>query len=183
MEKDLILEEVTELSNKLRQQAMSGRDFTLALAKKVNNYQFGLKNKTKKMMAMLSELSMVQASSIQLGSQLSSAEEGLRLAKARVEEGLPPSDDVVRQMQSEERDRLRRSEVFRLNKERSQKEQEAAGMRTTAEQRPNAYIPDSELGLPKPYGSHQPFKPTLSSQNNVSRYYRAAPQKELTFDD
>lgn len=32
-------------------------------------------------------------------------------------------------------------------------------IRTTAEPRPNAYIPD-ELGIPKPYGGRGPFKPT-----------------------
>ena len=183
MEKDLILEEVTELSNKLRQQAMSGRDFTLALAKRVNNYQFGLKSKTKKMMATLSELSMVQASSLQLGAQLASAEESLKIAQARMEDGLPPSDEVVRRMEKEERDSLRRSQILQQRKEKSMKEADATTLRTTAEQRPNAYIPDSELGLPKPYGSHPPFKPTLSTQNNVSRFYRAAPAKELSFDD
>ena len=35
------------------------------------------------------------------------------------------------------------------------------GVSTTAEPRPNAYIPDddSELPIPRPYGSHAPFKP------------------------
>ena len=38
----------------------------------------------------------------------------------------------------------------------------AGGVYTTAEPRPNAYIPDddSELPIPRPYGSHAPFKPT-----------------------
>jgi len=36
------------------------------------------------------------------------------------------------------------------------------GVFTTAEPRPNAYIPDddSELPIPRPYGSLAPFKPT-----------------------
>ena len=35
------------------------------------------------------------------------------------------------------------------------------GTVTTAEPRPNAYIPedDAELPIPRPYGSHAPFKP------------------------
>ena len=60
MEKNLILEEVTELSNRLRKQASNGKDYTLALAKKTNNYQHTIKQNTRKMMATLSELSMVQ---------------------------------------------------------------------------------------------------------------------------
>lgn len=35
------------------------------------------------------------------------------------------------------------------------------GLKSTAEPRPNAYIPDNELELPipRPYGAHAPFKP------------------------
>merc|ERR1719191_2208212 len=33
--------------------------------------------------------------------------------------------------------------------------------RTTAEPRVNAYIPDGEYGLPKAYGAHAPFMPTV----------------------
>ena len=38
----------------------------------------------------------------------------------------------------------------------------AGGATTTAEPRPNAYIPDdeSELPVPRPYGAHAPFKPS-----------------------
>ncbi len=41
------------------------------------------------------------------------------------------------------------------------------GVVTTAEPRPNAYIPSGEadLPLPKPYGSHAPFKPTQPGSN------------------
>lgn len=40
----------------------------------------------------------------------------------------------------------------------------AGGVTTTAEPRPNAYIPDddSELPIPRPYGKHAPFKPAES---------------------
>jgi hypothetical protein len=36
--------------------------------------------------------------------------------------------------------------------------------RTTAEPRPNAYIPD-DLGIPKPYGGAAPFKPSVLGAN------------------
>ena len=45
--------------------------------------------------------------------------------------------------------------------EEEEQYQVAGGITTTAEPRPNAYIPDddSELPIPRPYGSHAPFKP------------------------
>lgn len=41
------------------------------------------------------------------------------------------------------------------------------GVYTTAEQRPNAYIPEAEaaLPLPKPYGALAPFKPSEPGAN------------------
>lgn len=38
---------------------------------------------------------------------------------------------------------------------------------TTAEQRPNAYLPtgDTDLPIPKPYGNHAPFKPSPAGAN------------------
>ena len=46
------------------------------------------------------------------------------------------------------------------------------GVTTTAEPRPNAYIPDddAELPIPRPYGSNQPFKP--SEPGSTMRHIR-----------
>ncbi len=43
----------------------------------------------------------------------------------------------------------------------------AGGGVTTAEPRPNAYIPDDEadLPIPRPYGSHAPFRPNEPGSN------------------
>ena len=43
----------------------------------------------------------------------------------------------------------------------------SGGTVTTAEPRPNAYIPsgDGELPVPKPYGGQAPFKPTEPGAN------------------
>ena len=43
----------------------------------------------------------------------------------------------------------------------------AGGVTTTADPRPNAYIPDNdtELPVPRPYGVHAPFKPQEAGAN------------------
>merc|ERR1719482_357456 len=64
LEKELVLEEVTTLSEKLRAQAMEGRQGTLELSQKVNTFQSKIKDVTRKMMATVSELSMYQATAI-----------------------------------------------------------------------------------------------------------------------
>lgn len=180
MEKELILEEVTELSNKLRRQALNGRDFTLALAKKVNNYQFDIKNKTKKMMATLSELSMVQASSIQLQMEVQQLEDTVSEAHRRTDIGEAPTDNIAQRLEREERSKQRYQTLLQSRREASAV---AENLLTTAEQRPNAYIPEGDLNLPKPYGMHAPFKPNMAVQGQVSRYYRKTQQKDLDFGD
>lgn len=197
MEKDLLLEEVTDMSNKLRKRALNGRDFTLALAKRVGNYQAGIKAKTKKMMATLSELSMVQASSLQLQMEVQQLESTVTEARDRVERGEAPTDYHQYQFDKEEVDRKRRDEMMRSRKERmatslvdyrsptNTLESAIATQpifRTTAEQRPNAYVPDDDLALPKPYGAHAPFKPNLAAQQNVHKYFRKPQQRDLDED-
>ena len=47
---------------------------------------------------------------------------------------------------------------------------------TTAEPRPNAYIPD-DIGIPKPYGALQPFKP--SELGSTMRHTRRPQPREI----
>ena len=66
LEKDLVLEEVSNLANRLRTQALEGREDTLELAKRVNDFQSRIKSTTRRMMATVSELSMYQATAMKL---------------------------------------------------------------------------------------------------------------------
>ena len=60
LEKELILEEVTTLTQKYRNRATDGRSDTLRLAQKVNEFQARIRDTTRRMMATVSELSMYQ---------------------------------------------------------------------------------------------------------------------------
>merc|ERR1719472_664663 len=92
LEKELILEEVAALSDKLRQQAVDGRQGTMELSQKVNVFQARIKDVTRKMMATVSELSMYQATSHKLQSERDEACERMMTARERLSEGLPPTD-------------------------------------------------------------------------------------------
>lgn len=70
----------------------------------------------------------------------------------------------------------------RLMRERTAEGQAAeaavpGAVRTTADPRPNAYIPDDDLGIPKPYGGHAPFKP--QEPGSTMRHVRKPMQKEI----
>merc|ERR1719238_1251379 len=81
LEKELILEEVTALSDKLRKQAIDGRQGTLELSQKVNLFQARIKDMTRKMMATVSELSMYQATAMKLTAERDQVQERVMEAK------------------------------------------------------------------------------------------------------
>ena len=66
LEKELILEESTMMTTKLKHLAGDGKQVTLAVAQSVNDYQGRVRDITRKLMAVISELSMYQATSVKL---------------------------------------------------------------------------------------------------------------------
>ena len=58
----MLFEQVGKLTDRAKKKVDSQRASTLAVAKKVNNYQSRIKDVTRKMMALVSELSMQQVS-------------------------------------------------------------------------------------------------------------------------
>lgn len=163
-EKELILAEVTELSDNIAGQADADKEVTLALAKQVNQQQSSIRNKTRQMMATISELSLFQASSIQLQQEVERLESVVEEAERRLAEGEAPFIEAEEEYLREKESSHRYTEMLRR---RRAEDAEAAAINTanvvatTAEARPNAYVPDGELGVPKPYGNHAPFRPTL----------------------
>jgi len=180
LEKELVLDEVSSLSDKLRMQAAETRGSTLDLAKKVNEIRSKIRHTTRKMMACVSELSMYQASAMRLEGEKSAKESTLAEARARAQEGQPPTDDCEHEWVRMERDRARKQEALMAGAARVAEMQEDDNLalvgRTTAEARPNAYIP-SELGIPKPYGALAPFKPSVVGAN--IRHIRAPKTQEI----
>lgn len=165
LEKELILEEESKLTDRLSKKADLGQMDTLQLAKQVNEYQRKLQDTTRKMMALVSELSMNQAETMRLQQDASDNRNLVEDAYRKLDMGLPPTDDAELEWS-----RMTRNEDMKVTRQlqKQQVEEEAeqytvpGGMTTTAEPRPNAYIPDdlSELPVPRPYGALAPFKPT-----------------------
>ncbi|XP_041349849.1 coiled-coil domain-containing protein 146-like [Gigantopelta aegis] len=175
LEKDLIFEQVQRLADRIRHKAEVGKEDTLELAKKVNEVQSRIKETTRKMMAIVSELSMNQANAMKLQQELKSQESMLEQCYIRMEKGEPPSEEIFRDWLRYCRDEERKS--FEQDEQRAVEEDEEhyklpGGFVTTAEPRPNAYIPDddTELPIPRPYGSHAPYKP--SEPGSTMRHIR-----------
>jgi AAA15 family ATPase/GTPase len=85
LEKDLILEQVSRLTDRIANKVDSSKDDTLNLAKKVNQIQSQIKNTTKKMMANVSELSIAQANALKLQEEVKSKQLLLEQYSSRME--------------------------------------------------------------------------------------------------
>ena len=132
------------------------------------------------MMATVSELSMYQATAMKLQQTKHDREMELEDAKWRLQQGQAPTEAAEHAWYRTERERLRKREAAQSGGASSQRMSDgmvpAAIVRTTAEPRPNAYIPD-EIGIPKPYGALAPFKPM--QQGATMRHIKRPKPREI----
>jgi len=179
LERQLVLEEVQRLSDRLRAQAVDGRARSLDLAQDINEHQNKIRTVSRKMMAAVSELSMYQASVLKLEADQKQLETLLVDAEQRLAQGLAPTEEAEREWFRMER----QAEIMaKMRREKEEFERlqdaEALGLKTTAEPRPNAYVPDGDLtGAPKPYAHSQPFKPTQAGA--AMRHIRKPQPREI----
>ncbi|XP_074196728.1 coiled-coil domain-containing protein 146 isoform X2 [Rhinolophus sinicus] len=170
LEKDFIYEQVSRLTDRLCSKTQACKQDTLLLAKKMNGYQKKIKDATEKMMAVVAELSMKQALAIELQKEVKEKEDFIFSCNARIEKGLPLNKEIEKEwlkvLRDEEMYDLAIAEKSREFLETDNR-QLPSGVYTTAELRPNAYIPEAEatLPLPKPYGALAPFKPSEPGAN------------------
>ena len=76
-----------------------------------------------------------------------------------------------------EHERLQLREMARAAAEhKAAQENPAQVVHTTAEPRPNAYVP-ANIGIPKPYGRYAPFKP--SEEGSTMRHIRKPEPREI----
>ena len=95
----------------------------------VNEYQAKIKDTTRKMMAIVSELSMNQATAMKLQQEVKGREQELEQAYVRMERGEAPNDDAEREWNRMVRDELRRAQDVHETKEVRGTEAEGGGGR------------------------------------------------------
>jgi hypothetical protein len=178
MEKNLVIQEVTRSSDKLRNLAISGRDQTFDLAVSMNQIQGKIRDTNKKMMASMAELSLYKARSSSLLASNKALNKIIEDAKVRMDKGEPPSDEILAQFERDEELERKRAEEIAARKERMLTERDLPPTvtRTTAVLRPNSYIPDDTLGIPKPYN----FKPVMWTEPGATmRHIRNPVPKKI----
>ncbi|KAJ3088001.1 hypothetical protein HK102_009803 [Quaeritorhiza haematococci] len=177
LEKDLILEEVTTLTERLKSQTLAGRQESNEVATHLNELAKKIKQITRVMMAKVSELSMQQALATSLYQEKTEKEALMSEAQLRLNNGEIPLENIDQDLKRAGRARVRREREVLAMTEKREREMHGGmqidedgfyvvnnSLRTAATPRPNAYVPDTlcmgELPIPKPYGNFGPFKPT-----------------------
>jgi len=170
LEKEIMIEETNKRINDLREKINCEKEKTVPLTCQVNEYEGKIKQLNRKMMAIVSELSMYQATAVTLQEKEEHLQQELTSAEMAFSRGDPPNEEV--RIKFEREQHYRATADWYNEKENvgiswrpieaNSNMHEATvynGYRTSAEPRPVAYIPDESLGIPKPYGA-MPFKPT-----------------------
>eukprot|EP01029_Cantina_marsupialis_P005198 TRINITY_DN15594_c0_g1_i1.p1 TRINITY_DN15594_c0_g1~~TRINITY_DN15594_c0_g1_i1.p1 ORF type:complete len:914 (+),score=315.90 TRINITY_DN15594_c0_g1_i1:113-2854(+) len=177
LEKELVLEEVGNLAEKLKTEAEQQRSTMLRVAQEKNMLEAEIQKTTDRMKATVAELSMYSAASMKLRSELNECTQELKDAQYRLEEGEAPTEMMENEYYRSKSDIMRREDIRRRRMEESAQDGVPVKVtRTTADPRPNAYIPD-ELGIPKPYSNLGPFKPTETG--STMRHIRRPQPKPL----
>ncbi|XP_069565330.1 coiled-coil domain-containing protein 146 [Brachyistius frenatus] len=169
LEKELLVDQVTRLSKPLSEQAENCQQDRLSLAKKLNELRANIIDTNDRLMAISAELSMKQAVALSQQQQIKEKELQMHRCQRRLEQGLPPLSEIEEEWRRMLRDKKRRQRD-KEEKERLAKEEKwrqlPNGKYTTAESRPNAYVPQVDrLPLPIPYGAQAPFNPSKQGAN------------------
>ncbi|CAM6093040.1 unnamed protein product [Calypogeia fissa] len=161
LEKKLILEEVTILTDDLEKQASMNGLNSREYWEKVNHYQRYVQSVSRQVMATVSELSLCQAIVTTMKEEKERLCVEILQAYSFLAIGEPPSKAATKEWLAKEREKdfLLRLEENRENRNTVNEQAGDKRKGSTAKQRPNAYM-EEELGLPKPFGLYSPFKPS-----------------------
>ncbi len=143
LEKELVYEEVSNLAEKLRAQAIDGRKTTLEINEKINEYRARTNDLARKLYASVSEVSMLQSKALKLQQEKEEKEQVLEDALKNLEAGLPPTQDAEilwdRQTRQYQRKQLEAEE--RLQRKLLEQQLPLNSVKSSALPRPNSYMP------------------------------------------
>lgn len=149
----------------MKNQAREGRKDALSYSNKIHDIQADLRDITQQLMSIVSELSMYKAMTIKLEEERNTLKDKIDRAVEAIDQNARPQEELIDCYYREERDRLLDLErIENLNKSKLLQSQDVNQLQTTAEPRPNAYLPE-DLPIPKPYGNFAPFKPTTAGSS------------------
>lgn len=189
LEIGLVLEETNRLVERVRAQVNSGKEEKAKVNKTVADTKTKIKDTTRKMMALVSEVSMYQGKCIKQQQEVHEQRLDIEQGRKRLGRGDAPSEEVLKEWEQQERRLLQQQQqsrdlrdlgigssapsasdtkalvVGRVAHTTTGFRELADGTRTLAELRPNAYVGDGDGGTAVPFGRTAPFRPHHPSSN------------------
>ncbi|KAI9218518.1 hypothetical protein BC828DRAFT_388410 [Blastocladiella britannica] len=188
LEKDLVLEEIAHLTERLRAQTHRGREESKEVMSRLNFLSKKISETSKSMMGLIAELSIARTLATALSADVHSkrdlvakiqarvtvTEQDGELVDAFVDEGIAELDQEWDMLEVRRMQQMARSKASSGSKPapftgdwQTLTDEHGAlyilpnGSKTRAEPRPNAYVPSLAEALPvaRPYGAFAPFKP------------------------
>ena len=155
LEKQVLLEELVTKKELLERELEMSRVKSLPTVKNLNEYQARVREATRRMMALVSELSMYQATALSLEDEIETAQEKIKYSRNHL-----TNDENGKRGQESTASGVELNSDYTVNEFGKVYYFTATNsVRTTAEPRKSFYFPEVGLGLPTPF-SMQPMKPT-----------------------
>ncbi|XP_071406180.1 coiled-coil domain-containing protein 146 [Pithys albifrons albifrons] len=185
LQMDLLCESVSELTDRIRAEAENGKQDMLLFAKRINELQRKIKDRSQKKRALVAELSMKQALVNKLQQEMREKEQFVMIASWRISQGLPPPKETEKEwLKIPSNEKTQRAAAEARAKDPAEEEQGAVPSRapTTAQQCPTTCTPGQELSPPRflqPYGTLAPLRPSESSSHE-RRFRKSTAQPSET---
>ena len=160
LERSILLKETSSQTEMLRRDHEERSGKSSSISRKLNDEHAKVRDLTRSMMALVSELSMYQATAIKLKDDKEIQLQMILKMKENLKSGQPPNEGARRdlmRLQNQKKSEISSDTNIHTNTRslqylapRKLYYQAKYALRTTAEPRPGAYIPESDMSLPKP---------------------------------
>ncbi|XP_027495372.1 coiled-coil domain-containing protein 146 isoform X5 [Corapipo altera] len=187
MQKEFLCESISEMTDRIRAEAENGKQDMLLFARRINELQRKIKDKTKERRALIAELTMKQSLVLQLQQEMREKEQFVMIASWRISQGLPPLKETEKEwLKILGSDKTHKAAAEDRAEDPTEEEQDAVPghAHTTAQQCPTTSIPDEKPSPPFPrsHGAPAPLRPSESSSDR-RRFSKSTAQPSETSTD
>ncbi|NXM09812.1 CC146 protein, partial [Tyrannus savana] len=170
MQKEFLCEFISEMTDRIRAEADNRKQDMLLFAKRMNELQRKIKDKTQERKALIAEVTMKQSLVVQLQQEMKEKEEFVMIASWRISQGLPPPKEAAKEwLKVLGSEKTHKAAAEARAEDPAEKEQDAVPghAHTTAQGCPSSSIPDKEQSppFPRPHGALPPLRPSESSSD------------------
>jgi len=158
--KETKIELITNESMKMQNVLSIRKKDTDPISTNILKVQEQIRNISRKLIALLSEVSMYKSIHINIQEDFEQANKELKKGTSDISDGKLPSNSSRARLERAKVKQTSPPTTSEIATETKLWREIDTSYRTTADIRPLAYIPNESLGAPKPYGYFAPFKPS-----------------------